>query len=181
MKKFLTIALILMLAARLSAQGGITTFLGIPVDGSKPHFIQKMKARGFRREAKDSNLTGMFEGRPVIAQVFANKGRVYRVMITDMEATADVNEIVWKYNCLIDSLRNSSEYTEYEWNHYIRETEAPFYEDYIREGYYYAEFFQVNDPELYSRRVSFRISDELGGYRFVTCYDNIYNLPKDDD
>ena len=131
MKKFLTIALMLMLTARLSAQGGITTFLGIPVDGSKPHFIQKMKARGFRREAKDSNLTGMFEGRPVIAQVFTNKGRVYRVMITDMEATADVNEIVWKYNC--------------------------------------------------SRRVSFRISDELGGYRFVTCYDNIYNLPKDDE
>lgn len=178
MKKIFTIAIMMMLVLNMSAQQGITTFLGIPVDGSKTLFIQKVKAKGFEQDTKDNSLNGMFEGRPVTIKVFTDNGKVSRVMVIDSESTRDVMEIVDKYNGLIDTYRERPDLTEYESNPYIRDAEAAIHMRFIHEGFYYAEFFQRNDPELYSRLMSFKISDEKGEYRIITCFDNIYNLPK---
>ena len=51
-----------MLTVTLLAQNDVTTFLGIPVDGTKTAFIQKLKAKGFV-SCPNYDLKGRFNGR----------------------------------------------------------------------------------------------------------------------
>ena len=98
-------------------------------------------------------------------------------MVVEEDSTDNVNDAVEKFNTLLDAYRNDEKrYTEYEYNYPIPDRAEETNEGYINSGWYYAEFFQVCKPQNYSRRVSLRISDEYGGYRIVTTYDNVYNL-----
>lgn len=45
MKKLLTLILLLIASVEMYAQNNITTFLGIPVDGTKSSMIQKLKKK----------------------------------------------------------------------------------------------------------------------------------------
>lgn len=180
MKRILTIAMTLMLALYVQAQGSVTSFLGIPVDGSRATMVKELVKKGFVRKSND-RLDCVIEGVPYIVKIMTNKGRVCRISLIEKEGTEDVSLAVEKYNALIEWYRNSKDYTEYEYNDPIRSSDNLTYERYICEGWYYAEFFQVCDPQLYSKRVSFKLSDEYGDYRIVRCYDNIYNLPEGEE
>lgn len=51
----------------------MTTFLGIPVDGTASSMKQKLIAKGFKQ---DSNmLSGQFNGQDVYLSIVANKGK----------------------------------------------------------------------------------------------------------
>ena len=178
MKRFFSITLAFLLALSLQAKNPITTFLGIPVGGTKSEMISKLKEKGVLTEA-GSEMRCSISGVPYIVKIMTDKNKVYRISLTEVAGTDDVCKAVAKYNELIEQFRNNDrKYTEYESNDLIHECDSPKYRHYIHEGWCYAEFFQVSDPQLYSKRVSFKISDEYGDFRIVRCYDNIYNMPK---
>ena len=63
MKKFTTMLLVLMFAVTMQAQKDVTTFLGIPVDGSKSEMVAALKSKGFRYDSNSGFLVGDFNGR----------------------------------------------------------------------------------------------------------------------
>lgn len=54
----------MMLPVAVFGQNDVTTFLGIPVDGTKTAFIQKLKAKGFITD-NIYDLKGQFNGNDV--------------------------------------------------------------------------------------------------------------------
>ena len=178
MKRILTTAIAFLLTLTLSAQSNITTFMGIPVDGTKAAMTTMLLKNGLVKSGNDFIISNI-EGRSFLVRIMTNKGKVYRISMVETKGTSDVNSILTKYENLIDEFRtNETLYCEYEYNKPVDPAHAPYWKEFIHQGAYYAEFFQVSDPQLYSRRVAFRITDEFGDYRIERLYDNIYNLPE---
>ena len=59
----------------------VTTFLGIPVDGTVSSMKQKLIAKGFKQDSK--MLRGKFNGQDVYLSIGANKGKVWRVAVVN--------------------------------------------------------------------------------------------------
>lgn len=53
MKKILSLCIMAMVAMNMFAQKDVTTFLGIPVDGSEAAMKQKLQAKGFTLKKED--------------------------------------------------------------------------------------------------------------------------------
>ena len=173
MKRILNIIMMTMLALTTQAQQSITEFMGIPVDGSKTSLIKKLKNKGV------VNMQCIMDNIDYNIKIYDHKGKVYRISLIEKKGTDDPCVAVKKYNDLVTRYKNDTrDYTEYESNDLIREANSQRYKRFISEGFYYAEFFQVCVPQLYSRRVSIKISDEDGDYRLVNSYYNIYNMPE---
>lgn len=60
----------------------VTTFLGIPVDGTVSSMKQKLIAKGFKQDSK--MLRGKFNGQDVYLSIGANKGKVWRVAVVNI-------------------------------------------------------------------------------------------------
>lgn len=176
--RFFSIVLLMMASLAVPAQKA-TVFMGVKVDGSKSDVVRKLKSAGFSDGTKPYDLTGEVNGKMSEVSILTHKGKVWRIEVRDYSPYASADDAVRRYNRLIDVFRKDNSYTEYEQNPYTSETERTFFEEYIREGFYYAEFFQRSRPELYERLVSFQIVEDADEYRIVTCYDNIHNRPEE--
>lgn len=176
MKKILTSAIAFLITLTVSAHQSITTFMGIPVKGSEKAMRTKLKAKGF--EESDKNiLKGMLEGKEHFLFINTNNNSVCQLVLVEEESINNANAAVDKFNSLLEEYRNDEKrYTEYKYNYPIPDRDEYTNKGYIAGGCYYAEFFQVCNPQNYSRRISLRISDEYSGYRIVKTYDNVYNL-----
>lgn len=178
MKRTIIAALTLVLSLTLSAQNNVTVFMGVPVDGTEASMIAHLMKNGATRKGENIVLNKI-DGNPYIIRLKTNKGRLWRVSMIDSKGTKDVNRILSIYEAMIDAYReNTNQYCEYEYNKPVNPADSLNWENYIHQGAYYAEFFQIADPQLYSRRVAFRITDEFGDYRIEHMYDNIYNMPE---
>lgn len=87
----------------------VTTFLGIPVDGTKNEMIQKLKNKGFTYDAKSDMLIGEFNGRDVKISVVTNKGKVYRIVVDEANYT-DEADIRIRFNNLFQQFKDNSKY-----------------------------------------------------------------------
>ncbi len=92
---------------------GVTTFLGIPVDGTKQAMIQKLKNKGFTYDAKADVLKGEFNGRDVKISVVTNKNKVYRIVVNDANYTIDESQIKKRFNNLCEQFKNNPKYIYY--------------------------------------------------------------------
>lgn len=59
MKRLFSIAVLCMLFSAACAQSDVTTFLGIPVDGTKPEMIQKLRAKGYTAIPNEEDMVAM--------------------------------------------------------------------------------------------------------------------------
>ena len=109
MKRLITIMFTLMLTVTLLAQNDVTTFLGIPVDGSKSEFIQKLKAKGFTMDYKLDMLTGKFNGRESYISISENNGKVWRVAVID-KTPKNETQIKIDFNHLTALFRQNGKY-----------------------------------------------------------------------
>ena len=83
----------------------MTTFLGIPVDGTVSSMKQKLIAKGFKQ---DSNmLSGQFNGQDVYLSIVANKGKVWRVAIINKTPYSEA-QIRLQFNALVRQFKNST-------------------------------------------------------------------------
>lgn len=146
-KAFLLLAM-LSLSISLPAQVGITKFLGIPIDGTKPEMIQKLKAKGFTSTTFDKDiLEGEFNGRDVYLHVVTNNNKVYRIMVADANPTDETN-IKINFNNLCRQFYNNGKYftASGSIDDYIIPNEEDIdYEMLVHNKRYEASFFQFPD------------------------------------
>lgn len=111
MKKILTVIALLMLVGTMQAQRQVTTFLGIPVDGTKAEMKRKLVAKGFTpKTLGDADyLEGEFNGAKVRLLIVTNNNKVYRIMVSDVNRTDEAN-IKIRFNNLASQFEANSKY-----------------------------------------------------------------------
>ena len=148
MKKIL-LFILLMLPMTVFGQSDLTTFLGIPVDGAKTAFIQKLKAKGFVVD-NIYDLKGQFNGKDVYIDVQTNNNKVSRIVVTYQNLRRE-SDIIIDYNNLIKQFRKNERYAEYPLpNELIEEGEDISYQMTCENKRYQAVFYQKPaeyDPE----------------------------------
>lgn len=145
MKKLLIILVITLLSVSSYAQRDVTTFLGIPVDGTKSEMRQKLIAKGFAPEKSGNNeyLEGEFNGTDVQVYIITNNNKVYRIMVCDAISQSETN-IKNRFNKLVSQFERNKRYTTLA-DYTISTTEDISYEMLVHKKNYEALFFQEID------------------------------------
>lgn len=181
MRKIYSIIVLLVASMTLFAQSDVTKFLGIPVDGSKPDMIRKLKEKGFvSHEFDNETLEGEFNGRKVLVRIGTNKNKVYRIMVVDQTGTNETN-IQISFNNLCRQFANNPKYIPESGNvndYIIPENEDISYEMSVKNKRYQADFYQIPDPMKF---VWFMIEEYRGEYYIFMFYDNKYNEANGED
>lgn len=92
-----------------SAQQPCITFLGIPVDGTKPEMISKLGVKGYEYDAINDCLTGEFNGTNVLIFVQTVNNKVWRIAVMD-EFCKNETDIKLRFNNLFEQFSNNSKY-----------------------------------------------------------------------
>lgn len=178
MKRLFTILLSLMLTVTLLAQNDVTTFLGIPVDGSKAEFIQKLMDKGFIMDYKLDMLTGKFNGRDSYINISENNGKVWRVSVID-KTSKDETQIKIDFNYLTALFRQDGKYIGHDDNRMLDESDHISYDVRIRHKQYQNVFYQkdISDKVIDTNKTVWFLLNEIsyGQYSLVIMYDNKYN------
>lgn len=178
MKRLFTILFSLMLTVTLLAQNDVTTFLGIPVDGSKAEFIQKLMDKGFVMDYKLDMLTGKFNGRDSYINISENNGKVWRVSVID-KTSKDETQIKIDFNYLTALFRQDGKYIGHDDNRMLDESDHISYDVRIRHKQYQNVFYQkdISDKAIDTNKTVWFLLNEIsyGQYLLVIMYDNKYN------
>ena len=144
MKRLLFITVLLLSSLALYAQGDVTKFLGIPVDGFKPDMIRALKAKGFTPSIYDKDiLEGEFNGAQVTIHTVTNNNKVYRIMVSDANYVGET-AIKIRFNNLCDQFLNNKNYIQLSVDSQrIPEDEDIAYEITVNDKRYEAVFYQV--------------------------------------
>lgn len=112
MKKLLTLILLLMVSVEMYAQSNVTTFLGIPIDGTKSSMIQKLEKKGFVYNQEEDLLEGEFNGEDVFIVIKTQKGKVYAISVTYRKSldTEVVEMVKMTYENLCRQFRDNPKY-----------------------------------------------------------------------
>lgn len=110
MRNILTIT-VLLFAFSLHAQKEVTTFLGIPVDGTKSEMINKLKEKGFTYKLYADCLTGKFNNKDVIVYVVTQNDKVWRIFILE-DCNYDRHNVILRYNELLSQFEKDINYTK---------------------------------------------------------------------
>lgn len=111
MKQFILTIVAMMFSMCLFAQKDVTTFLGIPVDGTKQQMKQKLISKGFvpKINGTEEYFVGEFNGTNVHVYIVTNNNKVYRIMVCDAN-TIDEANIKIRFNRLVSQFENNKRY-----------------------------------------------------------------------
>ena len=144
MKKLFCAAIVLVCATTLETHGqekDVTTFLGIPVDGSKIEMLEKLRAKGFRNTSEANMLEGEFNGTNVYVAVVTNGNKVYRIMVADKNYQGET-DIKIRFNNLCRQFENNPRYMSMDREQTIPDDEDLAYEIAANDKRYEASFYQ---------------------------------------
>lgn len=141
MKKSLFVTMLLMLSMVAYAQKDVTKFLGIPIDGSKPEMIRKLKEKGFQSVPGADFLTGEFNGTKVYVSVVTNNNKVWRIMLSDVNRVSE-RTVQIRFNRLCEQFTNNPKYMSLSQEQTIPEDEDISYEMTAHKKRYEAAFYQ---------------------------------------
>ncbi|MBR7102219.1 MAG: hypothetical protein IKC92_01360 [Tidjanibacter sp.] len=169
MKKLLLTISLLLSTLTINAQTEVTKFLGIPIDGTKPEMIRKLKAKGFTESPLNQYLgedvlEGEFNGYDVTVYVGTNKNKVYRIMLLDNVYLSE-SQIKTRFNILVNQFENNENYynsTDYT----IPEDEDISYEMLVNNKRYEALFYQYKKP------TDDEITEDMSLYEYTSLLDN---------
>lgn len=110
----LTLCLALFGAITAFAQTDVTTFLGIPVDGTRLAMRQKLINKGFTpvRFEGEEHFEGEFNGADVNVYIVTNNNKVYRLMIADRNMRSEA-QIKIRFNKLVDQFEKNGRYAHF--------------------------------------------------------------------
>ena len=112
MKKIILMMIAMTISFASFAQNkDVTTFLGIPVDGTASSMKQKLVSKGFVPKKVGTNefLEGEFNGTDVHVWIVTNNNKVYRIMLSDKN-TVDEAQIKIRFNNLVKQFENNKRY-----------------------------------------------------------------------
>ena len=192
MKKILLLFSILILFAGNVYTKVITTFLGIPIDGTKIEMKRKLVAKGFRYVKGEDFLRGEFNGTEVNLYVVTNKNKVWRIMVINEEPIADISQVRIRYNLLIKQFSNSNKYYPFDDE---KDYTIPINEDISKKidldpAHYMVNYHQLTKiksetptEDLLNRRVWININkvEDLELYVMPIYFDNLYNMAHGED
>ena len=109
--KNIVLFILMMLPVAVFGQKDITTFLGIPVDGTKNAMINKLTQKGFKKAApgKTYDLIGEFNGEDVQLTIVTYKNKVWRIMVSDKNPCSEIDVRI-RFNRLVDQFSKSDKY-----------------------------------------------------------------------
>lgn len=172
MKKILLLLSILLLFTGNIYAKVITTFLGIPIDGTKIEMKRKLVAKGFRYVKDEDFLRGEFNGTKVRLYFSTNKNKVWRVVVINDKPIEDISQVRNRYNLLVKQFNNNSEKyypIDDEKDYIIPDNEDIQYKLNLNPEYYEVSYFQLTKiksttptEDLFTRIVWFTISDVDG-------------------
>jgi len=150
MKKLITTTLLVLFFGYVYAQKDVTTFLGIPVDGTRSEMINKLKEKGFTYDKQNDNLVGEFNGRQSVVNVKTHNNKVWRVTIADAVPSSE-SEIRIRFNNLCAQFdRKSDKYiSAVDSGFYTPEDEDISYGITIKNKRYDAYYYQKPNTELF--------------------------------
>lgn len=187
MKKILFIALLVVASLTVNAQ---VNFMGIPVDGTATEMIQKLKNKGFYKIGNEYTyeqegkqlpiLKGTFNGCESYIWVLTNRGKVYRICVTDVKNVSE-SQIITNFNNLFYQFANNPKYLWIGGNEIDRK-ENVSYEMSCHNKVYEAGFYQIlSDSMKEKNSVWFKISKSLDRYYISIYYDNEINEANGED
>lgn len=115
MKRFfifiaLSLALVNFSYAQEYDQKDVTTFMGIPVDGTKNNMINQLQLKGFTIvDRKEGCLEGEFNGRDSYIYILTNRNKVYRICVVDKYASGE-QQIILRFNRIIRQFSENENY-----------------------------------------------------------------------
>lgn len=154
MKRLMTLMIVAMISVISFAQNDVTKFLGIPVDGTVEEMKAKLIQKGFKEDNGGlGNLIGRFNGKDVNVFIVENKGKVYRIMVSDQRAVGET-DIRIQFNNLYSQFLNNNKYlpVNQDTSYMIPSTEDISYEMTVNNKRYEADFYQSNTDTTYIRR-----------------------------
>ncbi|MDR0790454.1 MAG: hypothetical protein LBO06_06635 [Bacteroidales bacterium] len=112
MKKTIISMLVALFATVSLVQGqkDVTSFLGIPVGGSKSEMIQKLRSKGFTSSPANKDvLVGEFNGVSVNIHIVTNNNKVCRIMVADANQMSE-GDVKIRFNTLCKQFQNNKKY-----------------------------------------------------------------------
>ncbi len=144
MKRLAILCIMAIVAISMFAQKDLTTFLGIPVDGSKTEMKQKLVSKGFVPKKLGTNefLEGEFNGTDVQVYIATNNNKVYRIMLCDVNTQNEAN-IKIRFNKLVGQFENNKRYVSFD-KFKLSDEENISYEMNVNKKNYDALFYRVS-------------------------------------
>lgn len=143
---FIVLAMIATITS-FAQQKDVTSFLGIPVDGTVLSMKQKLVSKGFVPKKVGTNefLEGEFNGTDVHVYIATNNNKVYRIMLCDANTQNEAN-IKIRFNKLVSQFENNKRYTSLD-KYTLSDEENISYEMTVNKKNYDALFYQVPNME----------------------------------
>lgn len=188
MKKIFALFLSTFLFASLFAQQSVTTFLGIPVDGTKLSMRQKLIKKGFRYVPSRDCLEGEFNGRDVELHIVTNRDKVYRIAVFDKDYS-DETDIRIRFNILYRQFMNNEKYILNPMSEVgeLSEDEDIFNNINVENKRYSRSFYQVSKGEGISDSVDKSVwfvikkAEYRDKFYIIIFYDNKRNAAHGED
>lgn len=143
---FIVLAMIATITS-FAQQKDVTSFLGIPVDGTVLSMKQKLVSKGFVPKKVGTNefLEGEFNGYDVNVYIGTNKNKVYRIMLADKNLVNEA-QIKRRFNNLVSQFENNKRYFPLD-KYTLSDEENISYEMTVNKKNYDALFYQVPNME----------------------------------
>ena len=108
---FIFIALVLTLANISYAQNDVTTFMGIPVDGTKNEMIKQLQSKGFELVNKELGvLEGDFNGNTSQVYIMTNRNKVNCINVCDKYSSTNEKSVISRFNRIVNQFYNNANY-----------------------------------------------------------------------
>jgi len=146
MKRQFVFTLMMFFSVAVFAQKDVTTFLGIPVDGTKTEMRKNLIAKGFTPKITNGLecFSGEFNGTDVNVYIGTNNNKVYRIMVCDANYIKEA-AIKNRFNRLVSQFTNNKRYFSLFEDQTIPEDEDISYEMVVEKKTYEALFYQIPD------------------------------------
>ena len=152
MKKLITTTLLVLFFGYVYAQKDVTTFLGIPVDGTRSEMVKKLKEKGFTTKSNTDLLQGRFNGRDSYVSIQTNRnGKVWRIGVMDVNPMSEISIKIRFNNLVTQFSQKEDKYIGTGDSQIIPEDEDISYEMLVHSKRYEALFYQMPNFELFDK------------------------------
>ena len=180
MKKIILMMIAMTISFASFAQNkDVTTFLGIPVDGTVSSMKQKLVSKGFVPKKVGTNefLEGEFNGCDVNVYICTNNNKVYRIMLADKN-TVDEAQIKIRFNNLVKQFENNKRYHAFA-DYSLSDKEDISYEMGINNKEYVAHYLQDPDFENIDAQIQIAIKEKYSAEELKNPSETVKNDIKD--
>ena len=180
MKKIILMMIAMTISFASFAQNkDVTTFLGIPVDGTVSSMKQKLVSKGFVPKKVGTNefLEGEFNGCDVNVYICTNKNKVYRIMLADNNKV-DEAQIKIRFNNLVKQFENNKRYHAFA-DYSLSDKEDISYEMGINNKEYVAYYLQDSVYENIGAEIQTAMEEKYSDEELKNPSETVKNDRKD--